>query len=103
MFERVPEDDEGQYYTDISLNYGRHAATGKFRILVVSCPQWVQSDNDLSIRPWSECSRDEKLASFEKLPALIEELANEVHKRASTAEQTVASVNAILPKKRKGG
>jgi len=101
---RIYEDDEGRRYNSIGLSYGRYK-TGQFRIQVTNAPDWAESDEDVTFRPWSECSRDEKLESFEKLPALLVELAKRVDKRTANAEQTVTKVNSLLqlPKKRKGG
>jgi hypothetical protein len=102
-FRRDQEDDEGLYCTNY-LGYGRHTS-GKFRVLITYHPSWAREPDDISVRPWSECSRDDKLDSFEKLPELVVELARRVDERTAKADQIVAAVNASLqlPKQRKGG
>lgn len=94
-------DGNHQNYSDVKLSYQRHDS-GKFRVVVVTCPSWADSDDDVTVRPWSECSRDQKLESLEKLPELFVELAKQVDKRTIKAEQTVTTVGSLLqlPKKK---
>ena len=98
------QDGNNHDYSDVKLSYQRHES-GKFRVVVVTCPSWAGDEDDLTVRPWSECSRDQKLESLEKLPELFVELANQVDKRTTKAEQTLTTVGSqlLLPKKQKGG
>jgi hypothetical protein len=84
------------------LSY-RRLNSGKFRVAFVR--QDVESSHEGTVRPWSECTRDEKLQSLEKLPELLVELANQIEERTIRAEQVLSIVNASLqlPKKKKGG
>src|SRR5262245_7208702 len=68
--------------TWVTLSYDRHS-TGKFRILVNTIPSWAQEQDDVKVRPWAECSRDDKLDSLEKLPALLVELAKQIEERTA--------------------
>lgn len=97
-------DEPSQHRSVMSLAYSP-TASGKFRIGVELAPAWIEKPGDVVFRPWSECSRVEKLLSFEKMPSLVLELANRVEVFARSAESTVTSINASLPlpKKRKGG
>ncbi|HJZ57715.1 MAG TPA: hypothetical protein VKE74_22340 [Gemmataceae bacterium] len=91
----IPEDEEGREVTEVLLGYERHRS-GNFRIVVTYTPSWVACRDDVTVRPWSECSRDDKLESFEKLPELLVELAKRVDERTAKAEQTVSAVNTLL-------
>jgi hypothetical protein len=95
-----PHTQESEW--ESSLEY-RRIKTGKFRIACVQHYPALPPDEGMIVRPWSECTRDEKLESFEKLPELLVELSNLVNERASKAEKTVAAVSSLLPKKKKGG
>lgn len=100
---RVDVTGEGDH--DImGLSYRRYKAN-KFRIVVVKIPAGASSDADVSERPWSECTRDEKLDSLEKLSELLVTLAKNVDERTVRAEQAVTAVSSLLklPTKKKGG
>lgn len=76
-----------------SRGYARVGA--KFRIALMTFP-----DDDLeraSYRPWSDCSREEKLESLPWLPRLIVVLTEEVDEKATRAEKTLKAVSALLP------
>lgn len=88
----------------VTLSYGRHSS-GKFRILVNHIPSWAEDADDVTVRPWSECSREEKLDSLQKLPTLIIELAKQIEERTANAQRILSEVTFELPapKTRKGG
>lgn len=96
----TPEADSPEW--EDRLEY-RRVKTGKFRIAYVRRYHGLPPEEGVSVRPWSECTRDEKLDTFDKLPELLVELSNLVNERASKAEKTVAAVSSLLPKKKKGG
>jgi hypothetical protein len=75
-----------------SLVYARIA--GKYRIGV----EWGHSDDPESntLKPWAECSREEKLQSFAKLPDLLEKLSAEVDQDVTSAVSTVESVSKVV-------
>jgi hypothetical protein len=88
----------------VNLDY-RRLAGGKFRISVVRVRNGGEGpDIEEECRAWSECNREEKLKSFEKLPELMVALAKEVENRTARAEAILALVAPQLPpKKKKGG
>lgn len=96
------EVEEGGFST--RLAYDRHK-TGEFRILVAMFPTGMEEPEFVNVRPWAEWSRDVKLETFEKLPALLVEVARLVDESTTKAEKTVSEVSSLvqLPKKRKGG
>lgn len=99
----TPSGAPDEYDEVVSLAYARYK-TAKFRIVLTYTPAGAQRPSDDTIRAWAECSRDDKLDSFEKLPDLLIELAKKVDERTAKAEQTIATVNSLiqLPTKPKG-
>jgi hypothetical protein len=70
----------------------------RFRIAVV---QATDEGRELSVRPWSDCTRDEKLESFKKLPELLARIAKDVETMVNEAESTAKAVAASLAGLRK--
>lgn len=85
------------------LSY-RRVDGGKFRIVYERNFIEHPTGRVDEVRPWSECTRDEKLDSLAKLPELLVELAKLAEERAIKAEKALASVGSLLrlPSKRKG-
>ena len=81
-------DPDGEYSR--LIQYRRHAS--RFRIVVTegSC------EEDEDSKPWSDCSRDVKLQSFERLPELVSEITKQLDAKIRKAEATVESVAEIL-------
>jgi hypothetical protein len=78
---------------------------GKFRIAVVKerCTNFVNDRNwadtawkTLDETPWLECPRDEKLATFPKLPKLLEAIVEAVEKSVAAVQQAQPEVEAVL-------
>jgi hypothetical protein len=101
---REDEIGDGRHFTIVQLSYQRHKS-GKFRIVVVTTPFDAQEPEDITARPWSECTRDEKIESLGKLPDLLVKLADRANEKTDQAELAIASIGALLQsvKKRKGG
>jgi len=77
---------EGTY-----IGYLRHS--GKFRIVVVD----ADADGvDRRIRTWYECSRDEKLDSFDRLPDLLAHIAKQLQERIDRTANSVRLVSEFL-------
>lgn len=78
-----------------SLQYRRVGS--RYRIAVV----WVTEggdpdDPDISVRPWSECPRDEKLETIKSLPSLIVEIAKNLDKKIIDTEKAASTVSQVL-------
>lgn len=97
----APGDDEADRVY-VTLEY-RRVQGGKFRIAVAVGTDEAFTYDDEAVRPWSECSRDEKLEAFEKLPELLIALADAVKERTTKAEAVLAQVVPHLPEKKKKG
>lgn len=84
------------------LSY-RRSESGKFRLVVVR--KDVEPPHEEEFRAWSECSRDEKIASLARLPDLLIELSKLVNEKTDKAQQAMAAVAPLLGtvKKRKVG
>jgi len=97
------DDDAMTIIGDVRLGYSEQS-NGKYRIAVVWSPRWADCASDVTVKSWVECSRDDKLRSFEKLPYLLVELANKLDEKITKAEKTVTAVTNLLPpsKKKKG-
>lgn len=63
----------------------------KFRICVV-----VGSPESPNARPWSDCTREEKMASFVRLPDLLVKISAKIESEAAKAEQAIAQVTRLL-------
>jgi len=84
-----------------SLEYRRVGQ--RYRIAIV----WREFDNEMdpAVKPWSECSRDEKIETIERLPALIIEVAKRLDEKILDAEKAVVAVSQVLqnlPRKKEG-
>lgn len=82
--------------TKLCLEYGR--VNGKFRIAV---SLWgLNEDGDfartLFRKPWLSCPRAEKLASFEALPELLEEIASEADSAVEGTASMSSTVKSVL-------
>jgi hypothetical protein len=82
----------------------RRLEGGKYRIASVRYYMTTSPPLPDEVRPWSECTRDEKVDSLAILPELVVELAKSAEDRASKAEKAIAAVTPLLrlPAKRKG-
>ncbi|MBL9080617.1 MAG: hypothetical protein JNK76_02360 [Planctomycetales bacterium] len=56
-------------------------------------------DGESGTRPWSDCSREEKLESFAKLPDLLLEIAARVDQKIQQSKATVESVRKSIKAK----
>ena len=83
-----PEPYEDSQY----LEYRRFA--GRFRIAVVWCPSAAPERE--TVKPWSDCARDEKLQTIGMLPDLLSEIAKNIDERIVEAEETMNSVSQVL-------
>jgi hypothetical protein len=88
----------------VNLEY-RRVPGGKFRIAVVRVRNREREPEEESVRPWPECTREEKLESFQQLPALLAALTERIEERVAAAEKIIAEVapSTLLSRKRKGG
>ena len=83
---------------EVDEQYLQYCRVGsRYRIAVV----WITEsggpdDLDVSVRPWSECPRDEKLDTIKSLPFLIVEIAKNLDKRIIDTEKTAATVSQVL-------
>jgi hypothetical protein len=85
----VVQDDEAEWGT--YLEYRR--VGGKFRIAVVDSD--FRGENE-TVKPWSDCSREEKLRSFQHLPQLITKVAEEVQRSIDAVSETGRTVTALM-------
>lgn len=90
LTETVPIEEGG----DASLGVRRYSS--RFRICYLT-----GVGATLAVRPWSDCTREEKLDSFARLPDLILKLASRLDFDVSRAEHTVAKVTDLLGKEGK--
>lgn len=68
----------------------------RFRIAVVwGCNDDPGPENEI-VKPWSDCSREDKLATIKKLPDLISEVAKKLDRNIAEAETTMKSVSNAL-------
>jgi len=67
---------------------------GTYRIAVV----WGTDldPGDERVKAWSDCPRDEKLETIEKLPELIEAIAAALDEKVETARRATQSVSTLL-------
>lgn len=94
------EDD----FEQVELAY-QSSSNGTYRVAVIrSSPETEYEQGSYSSKPWAECSRDDKLRSFEKLPELLSELTKKLEEKLAKAEHVVTMVAGSLPvpKKKKG-
>jgi hypothetical protein len=82
---------------EANLEYRRVGS--RYRIAVVEINEQGQ---DTKVKPWTDCSRNDKLSSFEFLPELLANIASSVEESLQEAETTarkVADAIAALGKK----
>lgn len=60
-----------------------------------------EGGNDVSVKAWSDCPRQEKLQSFAVLPALLAKVAASVEAELKKAEDTAKAVSSTLAVLRK--
>ena len=78
-----------------SLQYSRVGS--RYRIAVVWITEGGDPDDpDISVRPWSECPRDEKLETIKSLPSLIVEIAKNLDKKIIDTEKAASAVSQVL-------
>lgn len=75
-----------------ALSYRRVGS--RYRIAVVTGD--AGDPDDWTIKPWSDCDRETKIASIAKLPALMEEIAKAVDSTVASAEENVDAALQIL-------
>lgn len=65
----------------------------RYRIAVV----WVVSDDPDSRteKPWSDCTRDDKIETLEKLPDLITEISKKLASKIKLAEKSLATASEV--------
>ena len=73
------------------LEYRRVGAN--FRIALVSGDP---GDENPSVRPWSDCTREEKLESIGKLPELISSISENVNKKLAESKDAIAKLSDLL-------
>ena len=77
------------------LEYAR--IDGKFRLLVSDVEVHPDGNRTVFSRtPWVNCPRDLKLASFEFIPQLFEEIPKRVKRRIEVSERAAKSVKQLL-------
>ena len=99
--EQLLDDENGNKRERISsLKYGR--VQGLFQIAVETCigenthePYLARYQTE-SIKPWSCCTRDLKLASFVVLPRLLNAIAENVRKMTGSAAEAVTAVDKVV-------
>ena len=73
-----------------TLAYTRIGA--RFRIANI----WSSDDEpDGQVKPWSDSTRDDKLATLEKLPELIAEISKALVHKIDTAEKSLAAASDL--------
>ncbi len=94
------EESEGDAVRTWWLEYRRVGQ--RFRIAVVSSLD-VDPESE-NVRPWSDCPRDLKLESLQKLPKLITEIARRLDDTITKAEKSTKVAIDVLKalKKREG-
>ncbi len=75
-----------------SLDY-RRADDRLFQIAVVRHTQPPKPDE---VRPWDQCSREDKIQAFKVLPELIEKLTQELEGRVADTEAALESLSHVL-------
>ncbi len=80
----------------VDLEYLR-MPNGKFRIALVSnYPAEGDDPPRTKVRPFSDCSRDEKLKAFEHLPGLLERIVDALAKMIEKTEETTRTINKTI-------
>jgi prefoldin subunit 5 len=81
----TPDGPPGTY-----LEYRR--VGNRFRIAVV----YTDTNLTETVKPWADCTRDEKIESFKKLPDLLAKIVQELKSRIKDAQETVQAIKPIL-------
>ena len=71
----------------------RRFTSGKFRIALVR--RDVEEPHEVTVRPWAECSREEKIEVLATLPALLIEITKRVNEKIDPSPAT--EVAQIFP------
>ena len=89
------------YYSSTSLIYGRYGP--KFRIFVtVSVDDQGREDRPKETL-WANCSRDLKLQTFNKLPALLDKLIENLESTLAQVTDNTELIQAFLPPAKEKG
>jgi hypothetical protein len=75
------------------LYLGYLRVKGRYRIAVVESDDMGE---DTAVRPWSDCTRDEKVKTFEKLPDLLNSLTKNLTSKIKATETTTQAVAQAL-------
>lgn len=95
-----PEVDAGRVVDrDLKLSYQR--SNGRLRLMVAA---WVGYTDDFLEdhyeqaweKPWSECSRTEKLCSFKALPNLLQQIAEEEKQALEETSGIADTIRAVM-------
>lgn len=65
----------------------------KFRIAIVETDSGC---NDTSVRPWADCTREEKLKTFKHLPELLAKIVDNVNEQIKETQEAITRVTASL-------
>ncbi len=89
--EHYAEDEPGRYVETRDLVYCRIGQ--RFRIAV----DWRCDGADVSSvpKPWSDCTREDKLETLEKLPDLLHAIAERLGGQIKKAEKSLATASAV--------
>ena len=80
----------------VDLKYLR-MPNGKFRIaLVTNYPAEGDDPPRTKVRPFSDCSRDEKLKAFEHLPPLLERIVDALEEMIDKTEKATRTINKTI-------
>jgi hypothetical protein len=81
---------------DDNLYLAYQRSGSRYRIVLRWEPAQATDPEDFTTKPWSECTRDQKLETFAKLPDLLAELSKVVDRRIADARKTMKSVSQAL-------
>jgi len=76
----------------IYLEYRRIGTKYRIAVVVVS----EQEPDQEYARAWSDCSRNLKIESIEKLPDLIDKIIKQVELEVASANEAMQTVNNVL-------
>lgn len=89
---RIDREEDGAVEVEAYLTYGR--INGRFQIYVMETLRSCDENGEFSIpqgmrrTPWGSCPRHIKTASFEKLPALLDEIVRNVRELREEIKST---------------
>jgi len=89
------EDDNGSHILKWCLSYVRVGS--EFRISISNYKKYPKSESGwFNNKPWSDWSRREKLQSIKVLPALLDQINDEVKKNIKEAEAAAKTASSVL-------